>query len=81
MLRATNSGTTAVIDSRGKVVAQLPPFTQGTLTATVQGYTGWTPYILIGNTLIVVPAFLILAFAWFSLRKKGSKTDCAIKTG
>lgn len=70
MLRATNSGTTAVIDPKGKVVAQLAPFTRGTLAATVQGYTGWTPYILAGNSLVVLPAFLILGIAWFSLRKK-----------
>lgn len=70
MLRATNTGTTAVIDPKGMVVAQLPPFTQGVLTATVQGYTGWTPYILYGNTLIVALAFLILGGAWFRVRKK-----------
>jgi apolipoprotein N-acyltransferase len=70
MLRATNSGATAVIDPKGKVVAQLTPFTRGSLAATVQGYTGWTPYILAGNTLVVAPAFLILGIAWFLYRRK-----------
>ena len=29
MLRATNTGATAVIDARGRVQAQLPPYTRG----------------------------------------------------
>jgi apolipoprotein N-acyltransferase len=70
MLRSTNSGMTAVIDSKGKVVAQLPPFSHGTLTANVQGYSGWTPYILTGNKLIVALAFIMLSGIWFSMRKK-----------
>lgn len=73
MLRATNSGTTAVIDPKGKIVAQLPPFTRGTLAATVQGRTGWTPYILGGNALVVVPALFIVGLTWFFLRKKRRK--------
>src|SRR5262249_40962730 len=37
MLRATNTGATAVIDHTGRVVAQLEPFTQGVLETEVQG--------------------------------------------
>jgi apolipoprotein N-acyltransferase len=70
MLRATNTGTTAVINPKGEVVAQLPPFTRGVLSATVQGTTGVTPYIIGGNTPIVVPAFLLLGAVWFWSRKK-----------
>ncbi len=70
MLRATNTGATAVIDHKGRVVAQIPPFTRGTLAANVQGYIGWTPYILAGNVLVVALAFLLLGIAWFSGRKK-----------
>jgi apolipoprotein N-acyltransferase len=44
MLRATNTGATAVIDHRGVVQAALPPFTEGVLTATVQGREGLTPF-------------------------------------
>ena len=44
MIRATNTGATAVVDHRGVVTAQLAPFTQGVLVATVQGRTGLTPY-------------------------------------
>jgi apolipoprotein N-acyltransferase len=44
MLRATNTGATAVIDHRGVVQAALPPFTVGVLTTTVQGREGLTPF-------------------------------------
>ena len=44
MLRATNTGATALVDHRGQVVAQLPPFTRGTLEVTAQGREGVTPF-------------------------------------
>jgi apolipoprotein N-acyltransferase len=44
MLRATNTGATAVIDHQGRVTAQLAPFTRGVLDATVQPRSGITPY-------------------------------------
>jgi apolipoprotein N-acyltransferase len=44
MLRATNTGATAIIDHRAQVVAQLPPFTQGVLDGRVQGREGLTPF-------------------------------------
>ena len=46
MLRATNTGATAVIDHRGRVQAMLPPFTRGQLNATVEGRKGLTPYAM-----------------------------------
>jgi len=44
MLRATNTGATAIIDHRAQVLAQLPPFTQGVLEGRVQGRQGLTPF-------------------------------------
>jgi apolipoprotein N-acyltransferase len=44
MIRATNTGATAVIDYRGTVTAQLPPFTRGALEASVEGRSGTTPF-------------------------------------
>ena len=63
MLRATNTGMTAIIQPDGSVLAVLPPFESGALTETVQGYQGITPYILFGDIPI---AFLILGvMIWF----------------
>ncbi|MFY7855347.1 MAG: apolipoprotein N-acyltransferase [Rubrivivax sp.] len=44
MLRATNTGVTAVIDHRGHVQARLPVLTRDVLQGTVQGREGLTPY-------------------------------------
>jgi apolipoprotein N-acyltransferase len=44
MLRATNTGATAIIDHRGRVLAQLPPHQEGVLEGRVQGRVGLTPY-------------------------------------
>jgi apolipoprotein N-acyltransferase len=44
MIRATNTGATAVIDHTGRVTAALPRFTQGMLDAQVEGRTGLTPF-------------------------------------
>ncbi|MDY7573777.1 apolipoprotein N-acyltransferase [Actimicrobium sp. CCI2.3] len=63
MLRATNTGATAVIDQRGRVVSQLTPLSTGVLGASVQGYTGKTPYILMGNWLALAIAGIMLLAA------------------
>jgi apolipoprotein N-acyltransferase len=44
MVRATNTGTTAVIDYTGRVTDSLVPFTQGVLVAPVTGRVGITPF-------------------------------------
>jgi apolipoprotein N-acyltransferase len=44
MIRATNTGATALIDHRGRVLAQLPAFTEGVLEGRVEGRHGLTPY-------------------------------------
>ena len=44
MLRATNTGATAVIDHRGRVLARLPSFTAAVLDGQVQGRRGLTPF-------------------------------------
>ncbi|WP_408159675.1 apolipoprotein N-acyltransferase [Herbaspirillum lusitanum] len=64
MLRATNTGATAVILPHNGGLQELPPFTRGVLSASVQGYGGQTPYILLGNKLVVGLALLMLLLAW-----------------
>jgi len=44
MIRATNTGATAVIDHRGVVTKALPSFVRGELDATVEGRSGLTPF-------------------------------------
>jgi apolipoprotein N-acyltransferase len=64
MLRATNTGMTAVIDPKGRVVAQLRPLVRDSLVASVQGYDGATPYVLAGNASAVALMALSLLLAW-----------------
>jgi len=61
MLRATNTGMTAIIDPRGRVVARLPQFAEGILTGEVQGYSGATPYVKVGNYPIVLACLALIA--------------------
>lgn len=44
MIRATNTGATAIIDRFGRVTATLPRYTRGVLHGTVQGGSGLTPF-------------------------------------
>ena len=44
MLRATNTGATAVIDHRGQVLAQLPSVQRGVLHASIAGRSHHTAY-------------------------------------
>jgi len=67
MLRATNTGVTAIIDPRGNVSARLPQFTEGVLTGEVQGYAGATPYVMSGNVPVVV--LCLAGIAWLALRR------------
>jgi apolipoprotein N-acyltransferase len=44
VLRATNTGATAVVDHLGRVTHRLPPLQRATLEAGVEGRSGATPY-------------------------------------
>jgi apolipoprotein N-acyltransferase len=70
MLRATNTGATAVIDAQGKVTASLPAYTRATLAAEVQGTEGRTPYIVMGNSLPIGLAGLLLLLCWWQGRRQ-----------
>ncbi len=60
MLRATNTGVTAIIDEQGRVLEQLEMFTTAGLNGTAQGFSGATPYVRFGNRLLFVIAGLLL---------------------
>lgn len=63
MLRATNTGRTAVIDHRGQVLAMLPEFQTAILRHTVSGRSGATPYVRFGNAPAVILALAALMVA------------------
>ena len=56
MLRATNTGMTAMVNPDGSIAAALPPFTTAALVVNAQGRTGRTPYTRWGNALALLIA-------------------------
>jgi apolipoprotein N-acyltransferase len=44
MVRATNTGATAIVNHQGRVLAQMRPFERGALHGEVEGRSGLTPY-------------------------------------
>jgi len=63
LLRSTNTGVSAVIDNKGKIISRSPQFEPHALSATVKLFNGVTPYSEYGNTLIISFCFLILLFS------------------
>jgi apolipoprotein N-acyltransferase len=70
MLRATNTGMTAIIDHHGNIAGVLPEFTQGALTGSAQGRSGATPYVRWGNRPVVVLALLVWGLVMLRHRKR-----------
>jgi apolipoprotein N-acyltransferase len=60
LMRATNTGITALIDPSGNVVARSPQFTPTVLVGTVEARTGLTPYARWGNAPALAAAGLLL---------------------
>lgn len=65
MIRSTNTGSTAVIDADGKVIAALPSMQAGFLDAYVQGTQGLTWYAYVGNLPIFIFSLVLLGLSWF----------------
>ncbi|WP_404301543.1 apolipoprotein N-acyltransferase [Alicycliphilus denitrificans] len=75
MLRATNTGATAVIDHRGRVTHRLPAYQRGVLRAQVQGRGGAvTPYAWWVARLGLAPLWAlglaVAAAAWLLRRRR-----------
>ncbi len=69
VLRATNTGATAIISNKGDVLATVPPFTTVILHGSVQGYVGNTPFIRWGNWVIISLLFIALILLWTRKKK------------
>jgi apolipoprotein N-acyltransferase len=60
MLRATNTGATAIINHLGQIESALPRHTQGVLTGRIDGRTGVTPYTLWVGHFGLAPFYLLV---------------------
>jgi apolipoprotein N-acyltransferase len=60
LLRATNTGISAIIDERGRIRSTSPQFATAVLTDRVTPLQGSTPFVLWGNGAAVLLALLML---------------------
>lgn len=67
LLRAANSGVTAILDPQGRVAARLPQFEEGVLTGNFQVMQGRTPYSRFGDAWLIALSVISLLLA--GLRK------------
>lgn len=65
VLRATNTGATAMIDAHGMLLAHAPHDEEIVLTGQAQGYQGATPYVRFGNWSLIVFCFSVVVFLLF----------------
>ena len=65
LLRAANSGVTAIVDHQGRIQSRLPQFEQGVLSGAFQVMAGRTPYNRFGDAwLIALCAATLLLAGW-----------------
>lgn len=70
MLRATNTGVTAVVDEKGRITAQAPQFETTFLNAEAQPRAGTTPYVLWANTPVVLGSLALIVFTYIRLDRR-----------
>ena len=69
LLRDANTGVSAVVDARGRVLQSLPMLAEGHIDAAIPGALPPTPYSRTGDTPIAV-LLLALAFGLFQRRRR-----------
>ncbi len=69
MLRSTNTGATAIIDTHGHVLTHVEHDVKTTLETKAQGYEGTTPYVIWGNWPFIILSFSALALLWWRKNK------------
>lgn len=70
MLRATNTGITAVISPHGDVADRSPQFETHVLSASVRPHSGATPYVRVGNYGILFVFAVIIAVGGYLNRRQ-----------
>lgn len=71
LLRATNTGITALVDARGQVRGRLPQFQAGALAGEAVPRTGATPYVRAGDWPALAACLALLAAGGVSARRQG----------
>ena len=70
LLRATNTGISAIIDEKGRIAGKTRQFEPDAVATKVPLFTGSTPYVLTGDVLVVTLCLLLLAWVLLFSEKK-----------
>jgi apolipoprotein N-acyltransferase len=71
LLRATNTGVTAVISPKGRIVSQAPLFQQAAVTAEITPMSGATPYVRFGDWPVISALLGLVALLRANTAKTG----------
>lgn len=69
LVRATNTGISAIIDQKGQVRAELPAFERGALVGEVLPFSGQTPFSRFGSWLAIGLAAAMLSLGLWLARR------------
>ncbi|MFT5176529.1 MAG: apolipoprotein N-acyltransferase [Gammaproteobacteria bacterium] len=76
VLRATNTGITAIIDANGAVQARLPQFTTAALAGQALPRSGVTPYVRFGDAPALLLCFGgLLGGAWWTRKRTRAQSQ------
>ena len=75
LIRAANTGISAVIDAKGNVVAKLAIFEKGLIDAKLPQRLGNTLYGIFGDLPVLIFSFLIVVFAAFCQYNRYSRVN------
>ena len=67
-MRATNTGVTAIIDHKGRIVERAPQFERTVLRGDIQARVGNTPFMNFGNYPILILIALLLLLSYLGKR-------------
>jgi apolipoprotein N-acyltransferase len=72
MLRSTNTGITAIIDARGRVLERGQQFGVAVVTGSAQPFSGATPWVRFGNVPVLAVCLLLLLLPVFVLNLRAN---------
>lgn len=75
MLRATNTGITAIISPDGGIVRESPQFETHVLDAVVQAHVGPTPYTRTGNYPVIVVCLVFIGIGFYLYRSGPNRSQ------
>jgi apolipoprotein N-acyltransferase len=70
LLRATNNGVSAIINEKGQVLNTMPQYQAGVVSGYAMPLSGATPYVKVGNWLIIVTMLLLFLVSLVRFRGK-----------